>query len=134
MNMLLLRSGGVFYNMAKIQVISMLKVNLTILDNGEFGFRIKNRELVIGSQASNIQMGTDEIGVHSNQVDHINKGVNKFLSVDSKGKFVFVDKPISVPSLGRSSDHLALTIPLIENVLKYNKGVWKPAGVGELYD
>ena len=108
---------------------------MTILDNGEFGFRIKNRELVIGSQVSNIQMGTDEIGVHSNQVDHINKGINKFLSVDSKGKFVFVDKPISVPSLGRSSDlNSAPTIPLSGDVLKYNKGVWKPAGLGELYD
>lgn len=80
--------------MAKIQVNRVLKANLPVLSEGEFGLCTDTDELFIGSQDGNLQIGTIyDIGILSDHIDHTNKAEGKFLEVDANGTLIYVDKP-----------------------------------------
>lgn len=117
--------------MAKIQVSTVLKADLPLLSEGEFGFCTDTGELFIGSQGGNVKIGTmDDIGIKSSQLDDTNMAEGKILEVDSNGKLSFVDRPIAVTTLGELSDvDLTSAPPESGNVLKFDNGIWKTASL-----
>lgn len=117
--------------MAKIQVTTVLKADLPVLSEGEFGFCTDTGELFIGSQNGNVQIGTmNDIGIKSSQLDDTSWAEGKILEVDSNGKLSFANKPTVVTSLGELSDvDVTSAPPESGNFLKFDNGTWKNASL-----
>ncbi len=112
--------------MAKIQVKRVLKADLPVLDEGEFGFCTDTKELFIGSDNGNIRIGRiDDIGILSDNIDYSNKDIGRILEVDANGKLTFQDKPLSVKNLGDLNDTDFAISPSNGDVLTYDNGLWK---------
>ena len=123
--------------MTKVQVTSVMKVDLQGLSQDEFGFCTDIEELFLRSQAESIQIGAirNKGILLLNQIDDMNKTAGKVLEIDSSGKLTFWDKPTGVANLKQLSDvDLNIVNTSSGDILKCNNGFRKPEGIGESND